>query len=96
MTPRDWNSQITMNPYTMSLDAYIWREGQRAVFIPSALEQDYTMSSTSRKAVTLHMILEDYAEAYEYIIHGAGGWMPNLEVSMSVLQQTQSYLQEAK
>ena len=96
MTPRDWNSQITMNPYTMSLDAYIWREGQRVVFMPSALEQDYSMSSTSRKAVTLHAILEDYVEAYEYIIHGAGGWLPNLEVSMSVLQQTQSYLQEAK
>lgn len=96
MTPRDWNSRIIMNPYTMSLDAYIWREGQRVVFIPSALERDYSMASTSRKAVTLHAILEDYVEAYAYIIHGAGGWMPNLEVSMSVLQQTQSYLQEAK
>lgn len=96
MTPRDWNSQITMNPFTMSLDAYIWREGKRVVFIPSALEQDYSMESTSRKAMTLHEILADYSEAYEYIIHGAGGWMPNLEVSVTVLQQTQQYLQEAK
>lgn len=96
MTPRDWNSQITMNQITMSLDAYIWREGQRVVFIPSALEQDPSLSSRARKAMTLHELLADHSEAYEYIIHGAGGWMPNLEVSFTVLQQTQQYLQEAK
>lgn len=96
MIYRDWNSHIVMNPRTMSLDAYIWRERKRVVFIPSAFKQDFSMSSTSRKAATLHEILAEYAEAYSYIIHGAGDWMPNLEVSLSVLQQTQSYLQEFK
>lgn len=89
-------SQVTMSSANLTFTLYIWKEGKRVIVLTNVHPVDPGMFAMSREAALFHEVLQGFDEAYDYIVGHDGSWLPNLETTWSILEQTQNYLSESK
>lgn len=89
-------TQVTMSSANLTFTLYIWKEGKRAIVLTNVYPIDPGMFAMSREAAMFHEVLQQFEEAYDYIVGTDGSWHPNLETTWSILEQTQNYLSESK